>query len=69
MIRHGEIETEQADDRPDQQGKAEHGAQGRCRGDRQGEYWSWAPGRGAPLGPLGRDRGLGEPHRQAPALA
>ena len=74
MVGHGEIETEQADDRPDQtfglaQREAEHGAQGQRRRDRQGGVVRLAAGRGAPLGTPGRDRGVGEPDRQAPALA
>ena len=74
MIGHREIETEQTNDGPDQpfgltQCEAKHNAQGKSRGDGQGGVARLAAGRGAPLGTPGRDRGLGEPDRQAAALA
>ena len=63
VVGHGELEPEQADDRPDQtlglaQGEAEHGAQGQCRRDRQGRVVRLAAGRGAPLGAPRGDRRL-----------
>ena len=74
MVGHREIETEQADDGPDQpfslaERQAEHGAQGQRRGDGQGGVVRLAAGGGAPLGTPGGDRGLGEPDRQAAAPA
>ena len=74
MIRQGEIETEQADDRPDQsfglaQRQAEHGAQGQCRRDRQGGIVRLSTARGPWVSTPGRDCGIGKPYREAPALA
>jgi hypothetical protein len=73
MIGHGEIETEQTDDRSDQtfglaQSKAEDGARRQCRRDRQGGIARLTAGRIAPLGAPGGDRHPGEPDRQAVAL-
>src|SRR5882724_9450257 len=74
MVRDGEIETEQADDRADQpfglpQSQAEHDAQRQRRRDRQGRIgWLTAP-RGPWFGTPGRDRLVAEPHRQTTTLA
>ena len=74
MVRHGQIEPEQVEDRADQpfglaQRQAEHRPQRQRRSDRQGRIMGLpAPGR-AGLGPPGRDRFLREPDRQATPLA
>src|ERR1700731_4556211 len=73
MIGYGEIETEQADDGSDQplslsQRQAEHGTQGQGRGDRQSRIVRLTTARGPWLRTPGRDRLVGEPDRQAPAL-
>src|SRR6478672_10097196 len=74
VVRYGEIEAEQSDDGSDQslgltQCQAEHGPQrqgGRYRQTRVTRL----PATGGPrLGAPGRDRGLGEPDRQAAATA
>ena len=73
MVRHGKIEPEQVEDRADQpfglaQGQAEHGPQRQRGGDRQGRVPGLpAPGRAGRRAP-GRDRLIGEPDGQAPAL-
>src|SRR4051794_22643472 len=73
MVGYTQRQAEQADDGADQPlglpvGKAEHGAQGQCRQDRQRRIPGLpAPGgarRPPPLNSFGA-----EPHRQAPALA
>jgi hypothetical protein len=74
MIGHGEIEPERADDRPDEtlglaHSKAEHGAQRQCRRDRQRGIARLTAGSAAPLSIPGGDSRLGEPNRQAAALA
>jgi hypothetical protein len=66
VIGDGEIEPEQADDRPDQtlgltQGEAEYGAQRQCRRDRQGGVARLTARCATPLGAPGRDRRLAEP--------
>ena len=74
VIRHREIEPEQADDGADQpfglaQPQAEHGPERQGRQDGEGRIAGLpAPG-GAWLGRPRRDRLIGEPHRQAPTLA
>jgi Uma2 family endonuclease len=72
MVRHGEIQTEQLEDEPDQpfglaQCQAEHSPQRQGRGDRQGgEGGLPTPGRPRRRSPR-RDRLLGKPDRQAAA--
>jgi hypothetical protein len=72
MVRHGELETEQLEDGPDQpfcltQGQAEHGPQRQGRGDCQGRIRGLSTPDGTRPRFPGRDRFLREPHHQAPA--
>ena len=74
MVRHREIEPEQAEDGADQplglaQGEAEDGPQGQRRRDRQGGVGGLPARRGARFRLPRRDRRLGEPDRQAAAPA
>src|SRR3954462_4700632 len=74
MVRNREIETEQADDGADQpfglaQSQTEHSFDGQGRRDRQIRVVRLATRRGARLSVPGCDCVLGEPDRQAPALA
>src|SRR5215211_5671933 len=74
VVGHGEVQPEQADDGADQafglaERQAEDGSQGQRRQDRQGGIVG-LPAPGCPwLGLPRLDRFIGEPHRQAPALA
>jgi hypothetical protein len=73
MVRGGEIETGQADDRADQpfglpQSQAEHGAKRQRRRDRQGRIVWLTASRGPWFGAPGRDRLLAEPDRQTATL-
>jgi len=74
VIRHGEIETEQAQNGADRafgltQRHTKHRAQGQRRQDRQGRV-VWLPTPcDAGLSPPSRNRLIGEPHCQAAALA
>jgi hypothetical protein len=74
MVGNGEIETKQTDDGADQafglaQGQAEYGLERQRRRDRQRRVTRLTAPRGAGLGVPGRDRRLGKPDCQAPALA
>ena len=74
VVRHGEVEPEQAEDGADQalglaQRKAEHRPQRQRRGDRQRRVVRLPAGRGPGLRLPGRDRLVGEPDGQAPASA
>ena len=74
MVRNGQLQPEQPEDRADQtfglaQRQAEHGPQRQRRQDRQGRVPGLpAPGRARRRAP-GRDRLLREPDCQAAALA
>ena len=73
VVRHREVEAKKGDDGADQalglaQRQAEHRTQRQRRRDRQSRVAGLPTPRGARLGFPGRDRLLGEPHRQAAAL-
>ncbi len=74
MVRHGQIEPEQADDGADlalrlAQGQAEHGPERECSQNRQGRIPT-LPARGrARLRPPALDGFVRKPNRQAAALA
>jgi hypothetical protein len=71
MIGHGEIKTEQANERPDQpfglaQSQAKDGAQGERRRDRQGRVVRLPAARGPGCSAPSRDRRVREPYRNSP---
>ena len=72
--RHRQIQAEQGEDGADHpfglaHNQAGHSPQCQCRGDRQGRGARLAAARGPQLGLSGRDRRVGEPDREAAALA